>query len=134
MNVTGLLAFVAGAGKTTSGPEVAPTGIIIVIEVSLQALIVACAPFNNTMPEPCEAPKPIPEITTWPPIAPVVAETLLITGAGVVAELTDTLSNVAVARLLVLPLLTAIPTYTFCPRLIVRLLPICAQFTPSVDE
>ena len=33
-------------------------------------------------------------------------------GAGLGSELTDTLSNVAVAKLEVLPLVTAKPTYT----------------------
>ena len=35
------------------------------------------------------------------------------TGAGAAAELTDTLSNVAVANEAVVRLLTASPTYTF---------------------
>jgi hypothetical protein len=39
----------------------------------------------------------------------VVALTLLISGAGEVAELSDTLSKVAVARLDVLPLVTPRP-------------------------
>jgi hypothetical protein len=39
----------------------------------------------------------------------VVAETLVITGAGAAVELTDTLSNVAVAKAVVLPLFTARP-------------------------
>jgi len=42
-----------------------------------------------------------------------VAETPVITGAGVAAELTDTLSNVAVASDEVLPLFTTKPIYTF---------------------
>jgi hypothetical protein len=54
-------------------------------------------------------------------------------GAGLGSELTDTLSNVAVAKLEVLPLVTAKPTYTFCAILIVWLVPNCVQFTPSME-
>ena len=63
----------------------------------------------------------------------MVAETLVITGAGAEGVLSDTLSKVAVASAEALPLFTAIPTYTFCPMLIVWLLPNGVQFTPS-DE
>jgi hypothetical protein len=52
-------------------------------------------------------------MATWLPIEPVVAETLVITGAGAAAEFTETLSNVAVVKAVVLPLFTARPTYTF---------------------
>jgi len=52
-------------------------------------------------------------------------------GAGFV--LIETLSKVAVARLEVLPLLTAKPMYTFCAMGIVRLLPNCTQVTPSSE-
>ena len=64
---------------------------------------------------------------------PVVAETLVITGAGAAVELIDTLSNVAVARVDVLPLVTPSPIYTVCAMLIVWLVPSCAQFTPSKE-
>jgi hypothetical protein len=63
----------------------------------------------------------------------VVAVTLVITGAGAVAEFTDTLSNVAVASVVVLPLFTASPTSTFAAMLIVWLAPSCTQVTPSND-
>jgi hypothetical protein len=63
----------------------------------------------------------------------VVAETLVITGAGAEGVLSDTLSKVAVASAEVLPLFTANPTYTFCPMLIVWLLPSAVQFTPSEE-
>ncbi len=53
------------------------------------------------------------------------------TGAGVAAELTDTPSNVAVAKEDVVRLLTASPTYTFGAMLTVWLVPSCTQFTPS---
>lgn len=46
---------------------------------------------------------------------------------------TDTLSKVALARVLVLPLVTARPTYTVCPMLMVWLVAICTQVTPSAE-
>ena len=45
----------------------------------------------------------------------------------------ETLSKVAVARVEVLPLVTAKPTNTFCAMLIVWLVPNCTQFTPSEE-
>jgi len=82
----------------------------MLIDVPLQVLIVTAAPFSRTALLPCKAPKPEPEITTWLPMDPVVAETAVMTGAGAAAELTDTLSNVAVAKADVVRLLTARPT------------------------
>src|SRR5712691_3367890 len=122
-----------GAMETSKSPEVAPSGIVIAMDVPLQVLIVTPAPFSRTALPPCEAPKPEPEITTWLPTEPVVAETAVITGAGAAAELTDTLSNVAVAKEDVVRLLTASPTYTFAALLTVWLVPNCAQFAPSPD-
>jgi hypothetical protein len=43
------------------------------------------------------------------------------------------LSKVAVASVVVLRLLTASPTYTFCAMLTVWLAPNCSQFTPSAE-
>ncbi len=105
--------------------------MVMVIDVALQLLMVTAAPFSRTVLPPCGAPKPEPVTTTWLPIDPVVAETALITGAGAAAELTDRLSNVAVAKEEVVRLLTASPTYTFAAMLTVWLAPNCAQFTPS---
>ena len=99
-----------GATETSIGPVVAPAGRVMVSDVSLQLLMVTAAPFSSTALAPCEAPKPDPEITTWLPIDPVVAETAVINGAGADAEFTDTLSNVAVAKEAVLRLLTPKPT------------------------
>src|SRR5713226_5905783 len=104
----------------------------MLIDVAPHVLIGTATPFSLTTLFPCDAPKPVPEITTALPIDPVVADTLLITGAGAEAELTDTLSKVAVASAEALPLFTAKPTYTFCPMLIVWL-PCCVQFIPSED-
>src|SRR5229473_1217861 len=73
------------------------------------------------------------------PLAPCAIITLLgdvervKLGAGAVAVLIATLSKVAVARAVVLPLVTAKPTYTVCPIVIVGFVPNCTQFTPSVD-
>jgi hypothetical protein len=128
-----LLSFIPGATETSNAPVVAPAGIVVVIDVPLHVLIVTPAPFSSTPLPPCVPPNPVPEITTWLPIDPVVAETPVITGAGAAAELTDTLSNVAVAKEAVVRLLTASPTYTFGAMLTVWLVPSAIQFTPSAD-
>ena len=54
-------------------------------------------------------------------------------GGGATVVLTETLSKVAVARAVALPLFTAKPTYTLCPIVIVWLVPTGTQFTPSAD-
>jgi hypothetical protein len=122
-----------GATDTSIAPVVAPAGMVTVTDVSLQLLIVTAAPFSNTALPPCAAPKPDPEITTWLPTDPVVADTAVITAAGAAAEFTDTLSNVAVAKEDVVRLLTASPTYTLCAMTTVWLVPNCTQFTPSEE-
>ncbi len=122
-----------GATRTAKGPEVAPDGIVMLIELSLQEVMGAAVPFSITALFPCVAPNPEPEITTALPTDPVVAETALITGAGVAAVLMDTLSKVAVAKLEVALLLTARPMYTLCAMLIVWLPPTGTQFNPSDD-
>ena len=128
-----LLSFMLGAMDTSKGPEVAPAGMVMLSEVPLQVLTVTVAPFSSTALPPCVAPNPEPDITTWLPMDPVVADTAVITGAGAAAELTDTLSNVALAKEEVVRLLTASPTYTFAAMLTVWLVPNCAQFTPSAE-
>jgi hypothetical protein len=130
VKVAGLLLFMFGATDTVNGPDVAPDGMVIPIEVLLHTLIVTNAPFNVTSPTP---PNPVPLITTWLPTEPVVADTPVMTGAGADVELIDTLSNLAVARVDVLRLLTAKPTYTFVAMSIVWLEPSCTQFTPSAQ-
>jgi hypothetical protein len=80
---------------------------------ALHELTVTELPFNTTRLLPCAVPKFAPVITTWLPTEPVVADTLVITGAGVVVVLTDTLSIVAVAKLVFESLLTPSPMYTF---------------------
>ena len=61
---TTLLSFIPGATETSNGPDVAPAGIVIVIDVPLHVLIVTAAPFSSTPLPPCEPPNPEPEITT----------------------------------------------------------------------
>jgi len=128
-----LLSFMLGATDTTKGPEVAPVEMVMLMEVALQELMVNTLSFSSATLLPCEAPNPLPEITTWLPSTPLVADTLLITGAGAATVLTDTLSKVAVASAAALPLVTAKPTYTFCAMLMDWLVPTCTQLTPSVD-
>jgi len=60
VKTTGLLSFMLGATDTTKYPDVAPTGTVVVIEVSLHELIVMGAEFNITALLPCVAPKPDP--------------------------------------------------------------------------
>src|SRR5208282_643143 len=130
---TALLSFMVGATETTMGPEVAPTGIVTAIDVALQVFTVTTPPFRYTALFPCVLPNPLPVIATGVPTGPPVAERLVITGAGAAAELTETLSNVAVASAELFPLVTASPMYTFGAMLIVWLVPICTQFTPSEE-
>ena len=108
-----MLLFRVGATETAIGPEVAPVGIVTVIDVALQVLIVTKAPFSVTMLLPCDAPNPDPEIMAWLPTIPVLGETPVMTVVGLVEEVIDTLSKVDVARTELLFPLTARPTYTF---------------------
>jgi len=73
------------------------------------------------------------------PLAPCVIVTLLGEvesekfGGGGPGVMSETLSNVAVAREAVVRLLTARPMYTFCAMLTVWSVPNCAQVTPSAE-
>src|SRR5438105_4053014 len=109
VNITSLLLFREGPTETTSGPEVAPAGIVITIDVLLQELMVTGMSFKVTRLPPWGAPKFNPWMVIWLPTDPVVADTLVITGAGAAAESTETLSKVTVARAELLPLFTANP-------------------------
>jgi hypothetical protein len=64
VKITGLLLFMLGATVTAKGPEVAPAGIVMVMDVALQELMVTPAPFSSTTLLPCAPPNPVPEITT----------------------------------------------------------------------
>jgi hypothetical protein len=110
VNRTGLLSFMLGATDTTKSPEVAPEGIVTEIDVALHVFTVISAPLSKTRLLPCVDPNPVPVIVTPVPTGPVVADKLDMTGATFEDELRDTLSNVAVYVLLVLPLLTLNPT------------------------
>src|SRR5271154_2562702 len=103
---TALLEFMLGATVTARYPDVAPVEIVMLIEVSLHELIVIAASFRSTALLPCVDPKPLPVIVTLLPTDPVVVDTPVMTGGVVAEEVTDTLSNVAVYVLVVLPLLT----------------------------
>ena len=64
VNVTGLLLFMLGATNTANGPEVAPAGIVMLIDVALHELMLTGMPFNITPLLPCVAANPVPVITT----------------------------------------------------------------------
>src|SRR5882672_6874896 len=111
LNVAGLLLFMLGATATVIGPEVAPGGMVTPTEVSLHESICVGNPFRRTSLLPCVAPNPVPVMVTLFPGSPVDVDSEEIVGAGVAAVVTDTLSNSALTRalLLVFPLLTANP-------------------------
>ena len=102
----------------------------------------AVTPLGNPVADMLTLPlKPFCGVTVMVlvPLVPCVIVTLLGEdeikkfGGGAIGVLTETLSKVAVARAVVLPLVTASPTYTLCPMMIVWLVPTCVQLTPSAD-
>src|SRR4051794_18606125 len=102
-----------GPTVTTTAPEVAPDGTVKMMEVAVHELIVVAAPLSVTwLPETWVLPKFEPVTVTWVPTGPVVADNVLIAGAGAALDPTDTLSNVAVPTVEE-PLATARPMYTF---------------------
>jgi hypothetical protein len=135
LKVAGLLLFMLGASTTVSGPDVAPDGIVALIEVELQELAVNTESLSMTMLLPWEAPKPEPSTDTSYPGTPEVGQTLLMMGGWDVEEVTETPSNVALTILLFAPLLvlTARPMYTFVAMLIVWVVPTCVQVNPSSE-
>jgi hypothetical protein len=64
VKTTGLLSFIPGATDTTIGPEVAPAGMVMLMEVPLQVLMVTGDPFRSTTLLACVAPKFNPLIVT----------------------------------------------------------------------
>jgi len=54
----------------------------MLIAAVLQELMVTWPPFSVTTLPLCVAPNPVPEMVTWLPTDPVVAERLVMTGAG----------------------------------------------------
>src|SRR3989442_14005140 len=127
LKAAGLLLFMLGATNTVSGPDVAPAGIVALIEPALHELTTSCVPFRSARLLPCEVPKPDPEIETSYPGSPVVGQMLLMTGEADAAELRETLSKVAVLRGVFAVLLTAGPMYTFFGMGIVGVLTISVQ-------
>jgi hypothetical protein len=101
---------------TITFPVVAPVGTVTAMFVALQLVTVAVVPLKLIVPEPCVEPKFVPTIVTEFPTTPESGNRPVITGAEDPdpGPLIDTLSNVAVARLELLSLLTASPMYTFC--------------------
>ena len=85
-----------GARDTSRYPEVAPDGIVMMIEVLLQELTVTGTLFKVTKLLPSEEPNAEPVTTTWLPTGPVVAERPVMTGEWIVVLFTETESNVAV--------------------------------------
>src|SRR5690348_11088759 len=98
-NQSGLLLFMVGATITTTFPLLAPAGTVTSIVVFVQPFTGIETPPNMTTLFPWEAPNPEPIIANVVPTEPAVTESEVITGAGLAVELTDTLSNVAVAKL-----------------------------------
>lgn len=63
MKNTGLLSSMAGATETTRYPDVAPDGIVMLIDEALHELIVTAVALSVTTLVVCDAPKPEPEIS-----------------------------------------------------------------------
>src|SRR5258708_1212193 len=98
-----------GPANTNKSPDVAPLRMVKIMAESLQELIGTGMPLSITTLLPSEAPKPEPEIPICVPTGPVVAEIFEMEGTAIAEELIVTLSNVAVAKLEVLPLATPRP-------------------------
>ena len=107
---TGLLESMLGLSRTIMFPDVAPVGMVTEMEVALHKLIVTGELLRVTVLVPCDVPNPDPVIITCVPTGPVVAESDVITGAGFVEVLSDTLSKVAVDKVPIKSLVTAKPT------------------------
>src|SRR5271169_5379468 len=92
VKVAGLLLVMLGATVTTIGPEVAPDGMVMVMEVALQELTVTGVPLSATTLLPCVAPNAEPLMTTWVPTGPLAGEIPEMFGAGAAAVEMETLS------------------------------------------
>ena len=66
--------------ETSNCPEVAPDGIVNSMDVGVQESTVMLVPLSEIALLPCDIPNPDPKIPTCPPIEPVVAVMLLMTG------------------------------------------------------
>jgi hypothetical protein len=67
---------------TTTGPDVAPLGTGINIDVALQDVGVAATPLKVTVPTVGSQPKFVPEIVTIVPGNPEIGNKLLMIGVG----------------------------------------------------
>jgi hypothetical protein len=116
----------------------APEGTATTICVSLQEVTDACTPLRLTLlavdPLPCEAPKPEPLMVNAERGAPALGVKPDMTGSGSEEPVVmETLSNVAVAGQLLLPLEKPKPTYKSCAVLMVCVVPICVHVAPSEE-
>jgi hypothetical protein len=113
---------------TTMLPDVAPGGIVMMIEVAFHELTVTGTPFSVTTLFVCGPPNPEPTTANSLPTGPAFADSDVITGAGEAAELTDTLSNVAVPNVALPPLATSVPSSL---RLLKCSNSPCSRFAPA---
>ena len=110
MKITGLLSFMLGATETTNGPEVAPAGMVMLMDASAPGVDGHRSSVQQHDAASLGRAKIQAIDRDLTPDGSGVAETLVITGAGAAVEFTETLSNVAVVKAVVLPLFTARPT------------------------
>ena len=80
VTVKGVPLVATPPATTMTLPLVAPAGTGTTILVALQLVGVAATPLNDTVPEPCEAPKPVPVIVTGVPRFPDEGLRLVIIG------------------------------------------------------
>jgi hypothetical protein len=103
---------------TVTSPVVAPLGTVATISALFQlVIVVALVVLKATVLVPCVAPKFEPAIVTDAPAPPRFGE--MPETNGVEPTVTETLSIVAVAELVLLPLVTAKPTKMLVDMLIV---------------
>lgn len=135
MSVAGLLLFMVGPRSTVRGPDVAPLGMVAVIEFGLQEFTVITLSFKTTRLFPWEAPKPDPNTDMSYPGSPDAGQMLLMAGGEDAAEETETLSIVAVTRVQLQEsaLDTAKPMYTFVAMLMACVSPTCVHAIPSAE-
>ena len=66
-----------------TAPDVAVSGTIAAICVSLQLVTVSGAPFSNNVLSPCVAPNDVPVIVMAVPTGPLVGDKLDMTGGAI---------------------------------------------------
>jgi hypothetical protein len=97
---------------TTTFPVVALEGTGTAMLVALQLVGFAAFPLNVTVLEPCVDPKFVPVIVTDVPIAPEVADRLVIFGVGRTVKLTPLLATPPAAVTTTLPVVAPFGTVT----------------------